>query len=148
MVATDLIGGCGSLAEGEREIAGGDRRHEVILHEHIDALDRGLGEDEDRGGDAARAQLHPFVDRGDSQLVGAGGEHGLSAGDGSVAVGVGLDDGHELHGAGEKRFESAGVAAECGEIDLDPRPTRLGSFCVRHFLPPCPYSPSCIRVSG
>ena len=133
MVAADLAGSGGGLAVDQGEVAREDRRHEVVGDEHVDAVDGRLGQDEDGCVDAALAQLDTLVDRGDGELVGPGGEHGLGTGDGAMAVCIGLDDGHELHAAGKQRLEGMGVAPERSQIDLDPRPARLGCCRLRRL---------------
>ena len=50
-----------------------------------------------------------------------------------MAVRIGLDDGHELHAAVEQRLEGMGVAPERSQIDLDPRPARLGCCRLRRL---------------
>lgn len=132
----------GGAAEGVDRGAVGDGDGEVES-DGAGGVARGdRAEDDDVVGEALFAQLLGFVDVEDAD-GGSAGLHGR-AGDlqGSVAVGVGFDDGGQLGGTREEA-QLPDVVANCGEVHLDPRAARRalgsaegfnGGFAVRARL--------------
>jgi len=80
---------------GKAEI--GDRRGETVLDDLVDLEAHGGAQDEDRRLDAAHAQLNALVGVGHPQQGCTVPDGHVGDLDGAVAVGVGLDDGEDLH---------------------------------------------------
>ena len=99
-----------------------------------------LTQQQDRGGDAVLAQLHPLVDEGHGEAAGAPGQRGPGHRGSAVAVSMGLDHRAELGGHAETG-QNGGVVRHCGQVDLGPR--RAGaSLGHRHHVTGNPGLPS------
>ena len=110
----DRAGRVGHLVERP---GGGDRQVDVGLDRVLQRRARGVEPGQDaRSGDARATQLERLADLGRAQPGRAAGDRRLRGGDQAVAVGVGLDDGHDLRGRGVGG-ERGHVAADRGEVD-------------------------------
>ena len=114
-----------TLAIRKSKLKGIDRRHDVMLEQQVDRLGRRLAQQQDGRYDAAFAQLDAFLDRGYSKHIGTGRIHDLGAGNGTVAVSVGLDHAAQALTWVQQVFKCARVATQRTLVDLDPGPAVL-----------------------
>ena len=110
-------GGGGFVDEAEF-FDGGGGEGELVLEEEGDLFFADAAEDEDGGGDAGVAEGDAFFEEGDAEAVGAVLHEVMGDGEEAVAVGVGLDDGHDL-GAVDVGADGGEVAGEGVEADFD-----------------------------
>ena len=127
-----------ALAVGKRELLRVDARHDVMLHERLNALHGRLAQDEDGPLYARLAQCQALGNGRHGKLVSARGVHDLGALDGSVTIGIGLDHGHHAHARLEEALERPRVPAQRALVDLDPRPPSVRAPVLDHGdTPPC-----------
>ena len=96
-----------------------------MLEQQVDRLGRRLAQQQDGRYDAAFAQLDTFFNRGDGKHIGTGRIHDLGAGNGTVAVSVGLDHAAQALTWVQQVFKCARVATQRTLVDLDPGPAVL-----------------------
>ena len=117
--------GKGLLGEPAQKLEVIDGRHDTVLDKGAHRGDWGLGQHDDRLGDAALAQAHAFGDRGDGEHVDTHAAQRLGDAHGTMAIGVGFHDRTETRGRLRERLPRAGVLLDGLQVDLDPRPTVL-----------------------
>ena len=128
--AGGLPGGPGRRGDlGERP-RGTGREGEVGAHRR-DEVGPGREEPgEDRRGDARDAGRHRLAELGDAQVGGAAGQGGAGDWDEAVAVGITLDDRHDVGVTGELA-EAGDVVADRVEVDVRPCGQTVGRRIAR-----------------
>ena len=84
----------------------------------------GQAEHDHRNADPGAAQFAALLDRGHAERIGAGRGQGPAAGNGAVAVGVGLDHGQKGSPLG-LALENTDVMSQGVQVDLRPDPPLL-----------------------
>jgi hypothetical protein len=74
-------------------------------------------QDYDRGGETGQAEFDPFVKGGDGKLSDAQFYKCVCGLHCPMAVGIGLDDGHDFAAWSQISFDARKIMGECREID-------------------------------
>ncbi len=125
----------GRFAIGDREFRMVDRRRDAIAQQQRNRLHRRFGKKQNGRVDFRDTQLDSLIHGGDAKPARTSSQACLCAAYGSVAIGVGLHDGHQLRRGIEQALDVLRVLLNRAQVNFHPGPAAVAVVdIVEHLL--------------